>query len=234
MTLSYPAPRRLNEVALWIVPPRILILGPEPTALNHWPEGTQVSHAASWTQATELLQQDGYSSIIADPQLLGELLGSYRRDQLVLSGIQSGIAVLDLAGTVTWAHALFQEWCGNDPVGKPYFAALGANTIASDDGDPFEIVRKGRSTSFRVHRPHCEIRPYLDVVVRPIVDANRNVQQMIAMSRNVTPEVEQQRRLDALHQAGRELSGLAPDQLEEMNIPSRGRTVTPEPPSIYS
>ena len=218
---TLPNATAFNRGGLVDHPPDILILGPEPSTLSQWLEGAKVTRASSWMQATELLQQNGYTSIVADPKLLSELFGSYRRDQLVLSGIQSGIAVLDLVGNVTWAHTIFCEWCGQNPIGQSYFAALEAETVASDDGDPFAVVRKGLSTSFRVHRPNNEDRPFLDVVVRPIHDSNHSVHQMIAMARNVTPEVEQQRRLDALHQAGRELAGLDPDQLAEMNIPTR-------------
>ena len=47
------------------------------------------------------------------------------------------------------------------------------------------------------------------------------VSRLIVLVRNVTPEVVQQQKLDALHQAGRELSGLDAEQLAEMNVPSR-------------
>ena len=44
---------------------------------------------------------------------------------------------------------------------------------------------------------------------------------MIVLIRNVTPEVVQQQKLDALHQAGQELAGLDTEQLAEMDVPSR-------------
>jgi CheY-like chemotaxis protein len=59
-------------------------------------------------------------------------------------------------------------------------------------------------------------RTYLEVTVRPGGD-----RQLVAYVRNVTETVEQQRKLDALHQAGRELAGLDPDLLDEMNVPTR-------------
>ena len=45
--------------------------------------------------------------------------------------------------------------------------------------------------------------------------------RLIVLLRNITAEVIQQQKLDALHQAGRELAGLDPEQLAEMDVPSR-------------
>jgi GAF domain-containing protein len=47
------------------------------------------------------------------------------------------------------------------------------------------------------------------------------VDRLIALVRDITPEVVQQQKFDALHQAGRELAGLDAEQLAEMNVPSR-------------
>ena len=51
--------------------------------------------------------------------------------------------------------------------------------------------------------------------------ADGDVSRLVALVRDVTPEVVQQQKLDALHQAGLELSGLDAEQLAEMNVPTR-------------
>ena len=47
------------------------------------------------------------------------------------------------------------------------------------------------------------------------------VQQLIALLRDVTAEVQQQQKLDALHQAGRELAALDAEQLADMGVEER-------------
>ena len=62
--------------------------------------------------------------------------------------------------------------------------------------------------------------PTIDAFVNRI-RSDGTVQNAIAIIQNVTAEVEQQKKLDALHLAGRELANLEADLLAEMNVPTR-------------
>jgi CheY-like chemotaxis protein len=200
--------------------PRLLLLGPAPDPLAGWLAAAEVVRAGDPDEAARLLHAGGFQAVVADPDVLARHLAAYRRDEVVLSHIDKGVAVLDTDGTVTWANPAFRAWADGDPVGKPLFDALAAQPLA-DDPDPLADPRAGRSASFRLHRPAAPDRPYLDVTAQPVLDPAGDVRQVVVIARNVTPEVEQQKRLDALHQAGRELAGLDPDQLAEMNQPTR-------------
>jgi len=57
--------------------------------------------------------------------------------------------------------------------------------------------------------------------VRPVLAADGTVSGLTALVRNVTAQVVQQQKLDALHAAGRELAGLDADQLTDMNVEAR-------------
>ena len=201
--------------------PRVLMFGPAPAPLAGWLAAAAVEVVADWAVAADRLDAAGFDALLADAATARRFFADYRRDQLVLASIQNGIAILDPRGVVTWAHPVFAGWCAADPVGRPFFDALDAQTIAADTPNPLDHVLRGEAVTFRLHRPADRERPYLDVTVRPVLGPAGDVRQMVAMTRNVTAEVEQQRKLDALHQAGRDLAGLDPDQLADMNVPTR-------------
>ena len=67
-----------------------------------------------------------------------------RRDEVVLDHLDKGVAVLDPAGTVTWANPALRGLCPDDPVGRPLTDALGAQTLATEDPDPLAAARGGR------------------------------------------------------------------------------------------
>lgn len=190
--------------------PRLLSIGPPPAALAAALAAADVVAVPDPAAAADRLRAEPFDAVLADPAAVAALLADRSRDELVLSAIQNGIAILDRNGTVTWAHPKFQAWSPDDPVGKPLLEVLGAKPDALD---PLGPARAGRPVAFVMQRPD---RVYLEVTVRP---GGEN--QLVAYVRNVTESVEQQRKLDALHQAGRELAGLDPDLLDEMNVPTR-------------
>jgi CheY-like chemotaxis protein len=202
--------------------PRILLLGPAPGPLPAWTAGAEVVPAADPGDAADRLHAGGFAAVLADPATLANWLDGFRRDEVILDHIAKGVAVLDPAGLVTWGNPVLLNLCPRDPIGRSFLDALGAQSVASDDPDPLGTARRQRqSVTFRLHRPGSLERPYLDVTVRPVIGPSGQVEHLVAIAWNVTPEVEQQRKLDALHQAGRELAGLDPDQLAEMNLPTR-------------
>src|SRR5262249_49181802 len=55
----------------------------------------------------------------------------------------------------------------------------------------------------------------------PVRDSSGTVHQFIALCRDVTTEVQRQQKLDALHQAGRELTALHAEELTDMDVEER-------------
>src|SRR5581483_10542810 len=70
-------------------------------------------------------------------------------------------------------------------------------------------------------RAFCHDHQYLDLRVAPLADAAGHVRQLIALCRDVTAEVQQQQKLDALHQASRELAALNAGDLAEVSVEER-------------
>jgi CheY-like chemotaxis protein len=217
--------------------PRMLLIGPSPGHLNGVASAADlITSAADPVEVSLRLREGGIDAVLASPHVMAELLDRFRRDELIVGHIDKGLAVLDAAGHVTWANAAFQTCAkiGDDPVGKPFFSVLGGNPIASLEriegkpnlvnqqvADPLDPARHGRPTSLRLHCPNHTPPTFLEVDLRPVADADGTVNRILALVRDISSEVIQQQKFDALHAAGRELAGLDPDLLSEMNPSSR-------------
>lgn len=217
--------------------PRLLLIGPAPGLMDGILSAVDVECvAADPGDVSSRLRDGGFTAVVVTPDVFAGLLDRFRRDELILGHIDKGLAVLDPDGTVVWVNSSFRNCSSGDedPLGKPLLAALGGARVASVEriegpvppdyqtlADPFAPARLGYATSLRLHCPASPNHPYLEADVRPVVGADGHVSRLIAVIQNVTPEVVQQQKLDALHAAGRELAGLDPDQLSDMNIPSR-------------
>lgn len=198
-------------------PARALIIGPWPSATDPT-AALRVPDAAA---ALDALLADHFSSVVADPSVLTSALESGRRDALILTFAEKGLAMLDPDGVVTWRNPVLAAWCGADPLGQPLLAALGPHTLASDAADPFATGRAGQPVSVRLHRLGRAEPEYIDLRLQPVAAGGGAVTQLLALARDVTGEVEQQKKLDALHQAGRDLADLDVSQLSVMSEPER-------------
>lgn len=218
------------------VRPRLLVIGPLPDHLSGCLSAAEfVSVPPDPGEVARRLGDGNFAAVLAAPGAVVGLLERFRRDELVIGHIDKGLAVLDLNGTVTWANAAFrgEVCCGDDPLGKPLLEALGGGRAASVErvgevppsgsaaADPLAPARAGRPTSLRLHCPNNPRQPHLEVDLRPVPGPDGGVSCVIALVRDVSPQVFRQQKLDALHAAGEDLAGLTPDQLADMNTPSR-------------
>jgi GAF domain-containing protein/ActR/RegA family two-component response regulator len=203
--------------------PRLLLIGPSlPGSLNGALTAADMEPVSTDpAEVIHRLREGHYAAVVATPDVVSGLLERFRRDELILGHIDKGLALLDPAGTIIWANPVLKRCVGFDPLGKPLLEALGGKVIASEVGDPIAEARSGRPASLRVQRPNHPDEPYLEADLRPVLNHDGSVSRIIVLARDVTAEVVQQQKLDALHQAGRELAGLDADQLAEMNVSSR-------------
>ena len=169
----------------------------------------------------ETLRSQHFDAVIIPPAKISQLIDDSRRDAMILKFADRGFALLDPAGNILWSNSVMNEWCGVDPLGRGLSQALGSSAIASDHRNPFEAARTGTASAFRSHQDSEHAPSYLDVNLQPVRSENGDVIEMLALCRDVTAEVEQQKKLDALHKAGRELAALDVSQLAEMSEPER-------------
>jgi CheY-like chemotaxis protein len=168
-----------------------------------------------------MLREGGFSAVLAEPASVTDIADRYRRDELILSHVDEGIALLTPDGLVTWTNPVLRTWCSADPIGKHILDALDRPIVASETADPIARAGAGKPTSFHANRPASFEQPHLDVRLRPVKSKSGTVTHLIALARNVTAEVEQKKKLDALHQAGRSLADMDTDKLAEMDVETR-------------
>jgi CheY-like chemotaxis protein len=172
------------------------------------------------TRGLDLLRSEHFDAIIADTHdpAVWEWAGNLAQTERIFKALPDGVAVLTPDLHILWANAPFESWCGGPVTRRGYYEALGSPQILGPDYSPIHTALAGKAA---VTRFHCSGNRYLEIHVTPVYETDGKVSQLISLSRDVTAEVNQQQKLDALHQAGKELAALTGDQLADMNVAER-------------
>ncbi len=160
---------------------------------------------------------DGVYAATAEPAVR-EQAGDFLQAGSILQALADGVAVVSPDLRITWANAAFGALCEGPVVGRSFYESLGSPEILGPDYCPFHTALAGNRVTTRLH---CRDNRYVELQVTPVADAEGKITQLISLGRDVTAGVQQQQKLDALHQAGRELADLSSDQLAEMSIEER-------------
>jgi CheY-like chemotaxis protein len=170
--------------------------------------------------ALDRLRNEHFDGILApahDPAIW-EQAGNLIQTDRVFKSLPDGVAVVGPDLRILWANHPFESWCSGPVEQRGFYEALGSPEILGPDYSPFHTAMAGKPV---VTRLHCRDNRYLELHVTPVHENDGQVTQLISLSRDVTAEVHQQQKLDAIHQAGRELAALAPDQLADMSVAER-------------
>ncbi len=215
--------------------PRILVLGDADSAgaeqLRLFAADGELVRADSWAAGLELLRRESFDVVLANPadvSLMRAVRGSIQSER-ILDTLTDGVALVDFDLHVRWSNPAFDSWCGGPAVGRGFYEALGASRAEDSEFCPFhsaltrriESAKEGEQASAATARLHCRGDRYLDLHVTPVHDGGKGLPLLVAVGRDVTAEVRQQQQLDTLHQAGRELTALAPEQLADMSVAER-------------
>jgi CheY-like chemotaxis protein len=175
---------------------------------------------ADVNRGLELLRNEHFDGVCAstnDPALWQRAASLVKADAL-LQALGDGIAVVDQDLRITWANAAFEKWCIGPCQGVGFYESLGSPEILGPEYCPFHSALAGKAI---VTRLHCRDNRHVELHVTPILDPSGKVTQLISLVRDVTPEVQQQQKLDAIHQAGQELALLSADQIDDMDVQER-------------
>ncbi|HLN32297.1 MAG TPA: response regulator [Gemmataceae bacterium] len=167
-----------------------------------------------------LLQTERFDGVYADtgdPTVWQRAEGLFQAERIV-DALPDGVAALDAELRILWCNSVFARWCGSTTSQKTFSEAFANPALLGSGGDPFQSALIGKKNTARFH---CGNDLYLEVHVIPVFSAEGKVGQLICLCQDVTSEIQQQQKLDALHQAGRELAALTPDQLSEMSVEER-------------
>jgi CheY-like chemotaxis protein len=204
--------------------PRILVFAgttPGGAEAGVLPPGWDAVRAASIPKGLALLRAagpfDGIFVPAGDAAVWGRA-SSLLQHESVLELLGEGVAVLCRDLRIEWANSMFAEWSGGPVVGKTIREALGATAFLGPDAAPFSTALGGQAASARIA---VGDNRYLELRVTPLIDPANHVQQLIVLCRDVTAEVERQHKLDALHQAGRDLASLNAGELAAVSPEER-------------
>ena len=140
------------------------------------------------------------------------------KNDYILEVLGEGVAVVLPDLSILWANPTFEKRCAGPVQGKNFYDALDHPEILGPDFCPFHSSLVGKPV---ITRLHCRDNRYLELNVTPVADENGKIHQFISLCRDITAEMQQQQKLDALQQASRELAGLQVEQLAEMDVEER-------------
>jgi CheY-like chemotaxis protein len=174
----------------------------------------------SLAQALELLNREQFDGFYADTHDADVLqrAGNLVQAERILKALPDGVAVVTPDLRIIWGNAAFAAWCGGPVSGRGFYDALGSPEILGPDYSPFHTALSGKRATTRLH---CRDNRCIELQITPIQEPDGKINQLISISHDVTAEVNQQQKLNALHQAGQELAALAPDQLADMGVAER-------------
>lgn len=211
--------------------PRILIFGRDidrsAPLIQRLEEKYEVVVPSNLESALHQMQDDDFSGVflwgrdVSSPGILLEASG-------ILEQMPDGVVLLDPALSIVWANARLQELitvdggraCDRNLVGQSFYDAVGTPEILGPDFCPFHTAL-GTGESARSTLRIGE-KAYFEVHARPIVSADSDIPEyLMVIVRDVSAEVLQRQKLNAIYQAGLELGDLSPQEVLEMSVENR-------------
>jgi CheY-like chemotaxis protein len=161
---------------------------------------------------------DGVYAATNDPAVW-EWAGNLLEAERIFAALPDAVAVVDPELRILWANGAFDKWAGGAATGRSFYETLNAPEIIGPDRNPFQTALARKTTV--ITRLHCRDNRYLEFHISPVHEIESKVTQLISLGRDVTAEINQQQKLNALHQAGRELGALSAHQLADMGVEER-------------
>ena len=182
---------------------------------------------SSLAQAAGLLAGRNVQGLLLSGQPIAHELASLLCDHELLSQLPDGVALLDAENTIRWANPAMVGWCTcEEIVGHNFYAVLSDPVILGPDYCPLHTALASGATSFSTLR--IGENGYLHVHAKALPPASIPASCLQATSplvlvvvRDVSRQVLEQEKRAAIHQAGRQLSDLTPDELADMTIEER-------------
>jgi CheY-like chemotaxis protein len=146
-------------------------------------------------------------------------LGKLLQNDRILEGMPDAVALLDADLSILWANQLFLEWCNRgNVVGEQFFTALSTPEIIGSEEHPLlSALRTAKATSSLLKTGGR----FLQLHAAPLLDPASDERHLVVVLRDVTAETQQQQKLAAIQDAGRELADLKPEEIFDMPVEDR-------------
>ena len=195
----------------------------DPSARAHLSDHYEVVAVRTMARALVLLREQKFAGVYVDTAQLSAVrwAGVLIQADEILEAIADGVAVVTPDLKIIWANPEFHSF--SDPAGKvlgnQFYRALGNPEILGPDPCPFKTAVATKAPANSALR--IESNRYLKVTVTPVFDASDILTHLIALTREITDETQQQLKVNAIHKAGDELAELTPDELVELGVEER-------------
>ncbi|HID21600.1 MAG TPA: PAS domain-containing protein, partial [Planctomycetaceae bacterium] len=203
---------------------RILVLTHEAQSdsplLDELSERFEVVRTDSFAAGLRKLREEEFSGLF----LFGEKVAAAALAEAggVLEQVDDGFALLDQDLHVFWCNAALQRLSGSKAptVGRNFYELFGTPEILGPDFCPFHTALGSGETAKSTLR--VGEKSYFEVQVTPLFENGAEIPEfLIVVVRDISTEVLQQQKLDAIYQAGLELGDLSAQELMDMSVDGR-------------
>ncbi|MGE5755040.1 MAG: response regulator [Planctomycetaceae bacterium] len=224
-------PGRANRVLAGTIcvaeKPRLLVIErdthPGPSARDHLADHFEVVSARTMARALVLLREQPFAGVYVDSAQLSAVrwAGLLIQADEILDAISDGVAVVDPDLRIIWANPEFHSLGDPDveTIGSKFYRVLGNPEVLGPDPCPFTSAVASKSPATTALR--IGANRYLRVTVTPVFDSSEMLTHLIALTRDITGETQQQLKINAIHKAGDELADLTPEELLELGVEER-------------
>lgn len=206
--------------------PRILCLcddndAPQPVP-EHLDDEFDVVKVESPVQALDMLRGEVFAGLYVLSKNFQESLRLARllQNEQILEGMPDGVAVINKDNAVLWANQQFCHWCDCETtVGENFYTLLKGPEILGPDFCPFRTaLTSGQASSSTLRSGDNR---YFQIHAAPLHTAAGPPENLIVTVRDVTSEMLQQQKLEAIHRAGIELADLTTEEIFNMQVEDR-------------
>ncbi|WP_083670893.1 response regulator [Singulisphaera sp. GP187] len=183
----------------------------------------EIVTARTMARALVLLRDQEFDGVYVDTAQLTAVrwAGVLIQAEEILDAIADGVAIVDPDLRVIWANPEFHSLADQavETIGGKFYRALGNPEVIGPDPCPFTSAVASKTPASTVLR--IGANRYLRVTVTPVFDSSQSLTQLIALTRDITDETQQQLKVNAIHKAGDELADLTPEELSELGVEER-------------
>jgi CheY-like chemotaxis protein len=177
----------------------------------------------SISKALSMLRDSQFGGVYVDASQLSAVrwVGMIIQAEEILDAISDGVAVVDPDLRIIWCNPEFLSLTESSVhvIGSGFYQSIAESEIQGPDLCPFTSAVASRGPASTVMK--VKGNRYLRVTVTPVFDAANNLTHLIALTREITDETQQQLKVSAIAKAGDELADLTPAELSQMGVEER-------------
>jgi two-component system, sensor histidine kinase SagS len=177
----------------------------------------------SISKALSMLRDSQFGGVYVDASQLSAVrwVGMIIQAEEILDAISDGVAVVDPDLRIIWCNPEFLSLTDSSVhvIGSGFYQSLAEADVQGPDLCPFTTAVASREPASTVMK--VKGNRYLRVTVTPVFDATNSLTHLIALTREITDETQQQLKVSAIAKAGDELADLTPGELSQMGVEER-------------